>query len=744
MGRFVFKPLFNNYKLKHFSPLSLAKGLGAPIFKLLVFGVISLIILTKLLIKLTRSLPNPTLPQITLPNISIKFVTALTLFVLFINTALIISTYIFYSNILKDLPKAELLKNRNVDLTTKIYDRNGELLYSIYKDENRTLVPLEEVPMHVRLATLAAEDSEFYTHKGVSLKGMSRSAYKYLREGKVTGGSTITQQLVKNALLTPEKTVTRKLKEIIIAFAVEQNFTKDEILEMYLNEVSYGGTAFGIEEAAKQYFEKHVHELTLGEAALLAGLPNSPTKLSPFGTSPKEAKKRQNYVLSQMLENNYISEAQLTQANAQELNYANNLIGIKAPHFVMYVKNLLVDKYGEDMVATGGLEVYTTLDLKSQALLDQSINTEIDKIAHLNVTNAAGLILNPKTGEILAMAGSKNYFDTEKDGNVNVTLMPRQPGSSIKVVNYAYALSNGFTPATIIDDSPVTFNIQGQPPYKPKNYDDKFRGQITLRSALAESRNIPAVKILDKVGVKNMLQLGKDMGITTWEDQYRFGLSLTLGGGEVKLIDLAQVYATLANKGQKPTLTSIMEIKDSSKKTIYKNPCTQSLNCETEKVLDQRVAYMVTDILSDNNARSPAFGSNSSLVVRNHPEVAVKTGTSNNLRDNLTLGYSQDYLVAVWVGNNDNSEMSRIASGVTGAAPIWNTVMTELLTEKESVAWQTPEGMTKLSICNRKEEWFLNELKPPQNCPEDNSKIAEKEDESNRPERRENRRRNLN
>src|SRR3989344_5553133 len=295
---------------------------------------------------------------------------------------------------------------------------------------------------------------------------------------------------------------------------------------------------------------------------------------------------------------------------------------MKAPHFVMYVREILAQKYGEDYLEKGGLEVKTTLDTNIQKLAEKAVSEELKKISYLNVTNAAALVVKVKTGEILAMVGSKDYFDQENDGNVNVLLRPRQPGSSIKVITYAYALANGLTPATILDDKPAVFNIDGQPPYAPKNYDGKYRGKITLRSALAESRNIPAVKVLNTIGVKNMLKLGRQMGITTWNDDSRFGLSLTLGGGDVKMIDLAKVYSTIANYGQQADTISISEINDSSGKNIYKNDCTEK--CASKKVLDTRVAFILTDILKDNSARSPAFGSHSALTIPKHPEVAVK------------------------------------------------------------------------------------------------------------------------
>lgn len=675
-----------------------------------------------------------------------------------------VSSYAFWTIVLKDLPSPRELTTRNVEVSTKIYDRNGILLYKIYKDENRTPVPLSEIPIQVRLATLAIEDAEFYNHIGFSIKGITRAVIKNIRKGELTGGSTITQQLIKNALLSSEKTLIRKLRELVLALQVELEYSKDEILEMYLNEVAYGGTAYGVQEASRMYFGKDVSKLTLGEAALLAGLPKSPTQFSPFGANPDAAIARQKEVIKLMKINGYITEKQKVEAEAEEITFAENKIDIKAPHFVMYVRDQLERKYGKEFVEQGGLEVVTTLDLRIQELAEQIVKDEVDKLSDLNVTNGAVVILSPPTGEVLAMVGSKDYFDLEADGNVNVTTSLRQPGSSIKIVNYAYILSNGFTPASIIVDSPITFLVHGQEPYTPRNYEGGFRGALTLRSAFAESRNVPAVKILNSYGVKNMIDQGRKMGITTWTNPDNYGLSLTLGGGEVRLIDLARVYATVANYGRIPILTSVTKITNHNGAIIEERKCeeieeipliasvqaseaAQLINkpsltsCDGKQVLDPRVAYLITDILKDNIARSPSFGTNSMLVIPEHAEVAVKTGTSNNLRDNLTVGYNQNFLVAAWVGNNDNSPMARVASGVTGASPIFNNIMSALLAQKENHDWDIPDGLVQLPICPLtgtlactgcpvKMEWFLEENKPEVACHPDWFKKVEGEEKS--------------
>ena len=654
------------------------------------------------------SFPKIVLPKIKWPEFKLpkfKFKISIKKRYLFFFVFLFCLGFFTYTFILKDLPSPTELTTRQVDVSTKIYDRNEILLYTIYKDKNRTPVKLSEVPEHVKLATLAAEDAEFYQHPGFSIKGIIRATSKNLSEGRIEGGSTITQQLVKNALLSSEKTFVRKIRELILSVGVEMNYSKDQILEMYLNEVSYGGTTYGIEEASIHYFNKSVSEVTLSEAALLAGLPQSPTRYSPFGNNPDLTFSRQREILHLMKVNKFITAEQEETAINQRITFAENRQNILAPHFVMYVREKLIEEYGEEVVLKGGLTVKTTLDLNIQKLAEKVATEEIEKLKGLRVGNTGIIVLNPQNNEVLAMVGSVDYFDTAKDGNVNVTTRLRQPGSSIKVVNYAEALSNGLTLASIVDDTPITFSVAGQKPYSPKNYDGTYKGKITVRQALAQSRNIPAVKILASYGVSKMIDLGEKMGITTWGDRRRFGLSLTLGGGETRLLDLAQVYSVIANGGYKSEIKDILEVKNFKNKTLFN---INKVDNSFVKVLDSRVSYLLIDVLKDNIARSPAFGLTSMLVVPNHPEVAVKTGTSNDLKDNLTIGFNQDYLVAVWVGNNDNSPMSRVASGITGAAPIWNKIITALLKSSESKEWAIPDGLVYKECFSRK-EWFLEE-----------------------------------
>lgn len=684
----------------------------------------------------TVQLSLPTLPRFRWPRFLRKIPWA---GIIFLGGLVGISLW-FYFSVLRGLPSPNKLATRQQAVSTKIYDRNGVLLFKLYnRKENRSLITLAELPPYLVNATVAIEDREFFYHTGISLRGMLRALKRNVFDHQLQGGSTITQQLVKNALLNRERTWQRKLKEIVLAIRVEMEFDKKEILQMYFNEVGYGGTAYGVEEASQLYFDKSAREVTLAEAALLAGLPAAPTTYSPLGANPELAIERQHQVLRRMVEDGYIDSEAAEQAKAEQLVFAPQKIEITAPHFVMYVKDLLVQKYGEQLVHEGGLEVYTTLDVAIQKLAEKAIAKELSNLNRYQINNAAALVTKPETGEILAMVGSVNYFDFSHDGQVNVTTRPRQPGSAIKPVMYSVALSNGFTPATIIEDSPIVYRIPGLPAYAPQNYDDNFHGRMTLRQALARSYNVPAVKTLSHIGVSKMVEQGQKMGITTWNDPSRFGLSLTLGGGEVKMVDLATAYGTLANMGKRVALNPILYVGDYQGKVYQRFACAESpvgfpsvaqavevTNCDGEQVVNPMVAYQLTDILSDNEARAPAFGRYSSLNIPGYP-VAVKTGTTNNLRDNWTIGYSTDQLVTVWVGNNDNSPMSYVASGLTGAAPIWQMIMSSLVKQRQPQAFAAPEQLVKVTICpvtgtlacgqcGGQTEYFLPGTEPRQAC----------------------------
>ncbi len=640
---------------------------------------------------------------------------------------LLILTVCFYLTILKDLPSPKKLAGET-SFTTSIYDRNGTLLYEIYADDkNRSPVKLDQLPDHIKEATLAIEDKDFYHHFGFSIRGIIRAFYRTVFNQTLQGGSTITQQLVKNALLTPERTVSRKIKEAILTLATEIIYTKDEILEMYFNQTPYGGTAWGIEAAARRYFEKPAADLNLAEAALLAGLPASPTTYSPFGAQPQLAKNRQEMVLNSMIEADFISEEEANQAKEEKLTYAALKEPILAPHFVMYVKEQLVDMFGQKQVEQGGLQVITTLDWEIQQHAQQIVSEEIEKTTQYNVTNGAALVTNPRTGEILAMVGSRDYFDQEIEGNFNVaTTALRQPGSSIKPINYAIALDKGkITAATPLIDAPTCFAQTGLKTYCPSNYNNSFNGLVQVRFALGNSFNIPAVKVLALNGLETFIEEAKKFGITTFTDPKSYGLSLTLGGGEVKMTDMATAFGVLANLGVKKDLAAILEVTDKDGQVLLDNQKT--LGQVGQRVISKEAAYIVSHILLDNGARSAVFGSQSYLVVRGHPEVSVKTGTTNNLRDNWTIGYNPSRLVAVWIGNNDNTPMRSVSSGAIGASSIWNKIITFVF-GKDDLAeeWLSkPENVVGYSVCSlsgklpgesgceTRFEYFIKDYLPP-------------------------------
>jgi len=599
------------------------------------------------------------------------------------------------------LPSISLLHN-SPEISSRVYDSDGNLLYTFYSKVNRLKSDKEKIPEHLRNATIVAEDQNFYSHNGISPVGMVRSLINLIKDGTVSGGSTITQQLIKNTLLTPERSVERKIKEIILAIDLEKEFSKDEILTLYLNRVSYGGVIAGVQSASEFYFDKNVSDLSISESALLASLPKYPNEIITNPNTDSVVFDRQKKVLRQMFEKGYIDKNQMESAMSENINLAMKSQNIVFPHTVMLTSKLLKRDYPNIDIGNTGLEIKTTISNKVQTMAEKVVKEEVEKLKNYNVSNASTIVVDVASGKIISMVGSKDYWDQKIDGSVNVADRLRQPGSSIKVVTYAYALSHGMNPATTILDTPTTFLPKGGKPYTPKNYEGGFKGQMSLRSALAQSRNIPAVKLINQFGVKQIFDLGKKMGIKSWSNPNNYGLSLTLGGGEITLIELAQVYNTIANMGEKVDLRLIESINGT--KT---DSCVLGSYCERERVLDPKVAFQIINILSDNEARSPAFGPNSQLVIKGYPEVAAKTGTSNNLKDNLAIGFNQKYLVAVWVGNNDGTPMARISSGVTGATPIWNRIMTELVKDTEQTAWRVPEGLKLVSVCGRR-EWMDN------------------------------------
>jgi 1A family penicillin-binding protein len=587
---------------------------------------------------------------------------------------------------------------RNEGFSTKILDRNGDALYDIYSDERRTPVDIKNVPVYLKQATIAIEDKNFYKHGGFDIWGIVRGGLKCFT-GHCEGGSTLTQQLIKNVLLNSDRNFLRKIKEFVLAIQIEKKYTKDQILQMYLNEAPYGGTAWGVESAAEAYFGKKVSDLDLIECAIIAGLPQSPSRYSPYSSTPKAYVGRTKDVLRRMREDGYITKDQESSAVKALPNIVFQPRGsdFKAPHFVQYVQKILEDRYGIAAVEQGGLTVTTTLDLSLQEKAQNIVSEEIAKVEKQHITNGASVVVNPETGEILAMVGSKDFNAKDYDGQVNVTTSLRQPGSSFKPFTYVTGFKKGYTPATLLMDVPTTFpGGVGQPDYTPVNYDGKYRGPIQVRYALANSINVTAVKMLALAGIKDVLQTATDMGITTLpptkETLSRVGLSLTLGGGEVKLLDMTTAYSAFVNKGFRVEPIAILKVTDVNGKVLEENKPQKG-----KQVLSEENAFLIDNILSDNNARKDVFGVNSNLNIPGK-NVMVKTGTTNDKRDNWTMGGNSNAMVGVWVGNNDNSPMLNVASGVSGASPIWRRILLEAISGKPNVNFEKPENVVEVSV----------------------------------------------
>ncbi len=602
----------------------------------------------------------------------------------------------------KDLPRPDKVR-RTEGLSTVVLDRNGETLYDIYQDQNRIPVKYEDIPNYLKLATISIEDKDFFKHQGLSTSGIVRGLVACVLVKRCQGGSTLTQQLVKNVLLSDERTIPRKMKEAILAIQIERRYKKDEILQMYLNEAPYGGTAVGVESAAQTYFNKPVKELSLIESALLAGLPQSPSRYSPFTGEEKAYVWRTEQVLRRMREDGHITAIQEADARKQldTLKFADQASSLRAPHFIAYIKDQLVERFGSKIVDAGGLRVTTTLDWKLQNEAQKIVKEEVDKAKGLKVSNGAAVVMDPRTGEILAMVGSKDYTATDSGGfKFNVAVQGiRQPGSSIKPITYAAALKKGYTPATMLMDVETKYpsGDPAKPDYNPKNYDGKYRGPMQLRYALGNSINTIAVKVSALVGVKDVLRLAYDMGLSTLEPNdenlKRIGLSLTLGGGEVTLLELTGAYGVFASGGYYVPPVSMLKVEDAKGKVLFeqKPPAPK-------EVLSKEIAYLISDILSDNDARKEVFGTRSLLVIPGHT-VAVKTGTTDDKRDNWTIGYTPSVVVGAWVGNNDNSPMSAtLASGVTGAAPIWRRIILAALSGKRDEAFARPGDVVEMDV----------------------------------------------
>ncbi|MBV9547608.1 MAG: transglycosylase domain-containing protein [Chloroflexi bacterium] len=623
-----------------------------------------------------------------------------------------------YAMLTRDLPSLSEISNHASFKTAQIFDRKGNLLWEFYDPDGgrRTVVPLSEISQNVIDATLAAEDAFFYQHRGVDLRATIRSALLTGSGTSTTGASTITQQLVRNVILSPEErkqvTLTRKLREIILAYQLDQKLSKDEILEMYLNEVPYGNNSYGVEAAAEDYFDLHARDLDIAQAALIAGLVQAPSEYDPTRQDvartadgiPVATKERQAYVLEQMTRHGFITEQQARDAYAQPLQIKSRQVELKAPHWVMYVRDLVEQKYGAKTLYQGGLKIYTTLDLDYNDKMQQVLQDSKPTIETQGATNAAQIAVNPKTGEILAFNGSLDYNDESIDGQVNILSSERQPGSSIKPIIYSQAFLKGEAPGTPIDDSPTCWKDTPTHQWCPNNFDNIFHGPTTIRSALGNSLNIPAVKTLDFVGVDAAIQNGQNFGITTWgpDSGKTFGLSLTLGGAEVTPIDMAQVYATFANNGLKIPLVSVTRIVDAEGNVLedYKVP-------QGDQVIDPRAAYMITNVLSDPNAKLFTYGPNTPLMLHQNDDpkgplwpAASKTGTTDNYRDTWTDGYTPDLAIVVWVGNADGHPMHQTLSTLT-AAKVWPASMKMSFDyfQMHPEDFVRPDGLVDRQVC---------------------------------------------
>ncbi|MFH1461180.1 MAG: PBP1A family penicillin-binding protein [Patescibacteria group bacterium] len=650
--------------------------------------------------------------------------------IIFLGIIGVLTVIIITAYFAKDLPDPTKIEDREIIESTKIYDRTGQIvLYDIHGEEKRTIIPLEEIPQFIKEATIAIEDDNFYHHIGLDWKGILRAAWANLTNQRIAqGGSTITQQFIKNAYLggpQSARTFARKIKEAILALLMERKYSKDEILGFYLNQVPYGSNAYGIEAASQTFFNKSAKDLTLAQGALLSALPNAPSYYSPSGSHPDELKVRQEDILDRMVNFGYLSQEQADQAKQEELKYASPG-DLKAHHFVTMVQEYLEDKYGSDYtdINMAGLKVYTSLDWSLQEAAEQAVTKGTEKNTAYRATNAALVAINPKTGQVLALVGSKNYSEDQ----FNVATSPnRQPGSSFKPFAYAMAFKKGFTPETILFDLKTNFGKfgpgEGQD-YSPKNYDLKFRGPVTMRTALAQSINVPSVKTLYLAGVNDTINLAQDMGITTLKERNRYGLSLVLGGGEVKLIDETAAYGVFAAEGIKHPLSFVLRIKDNQGNIL------EEFKDDSNRVLDEQIARQISDILSDEEARAPIFGSHSKLYLPGRP-AAVKTGTTQDYADGWTIGYTPSLVVGVWAGNNDfTKKMKEGAAGVYVAAPIWNDFMTgayQVKTKEEKTSIDDSlknELLQEFTLPKETEKFTLPEPSPESNIPMVNGQIA--------------------
>ena len=599
----------------------------------------------------------------------------------------ILTSWVFLISL--NLPDPTQIESFSPKESSKIFDRNGNLLYEIYGEEKRTIIPLDEIPKKAILATIAIEDRNFFSHPAFDIRSILRAIfYNILHLKFAQGASTITQQLARNAFLVPEKTLTRKIREIILAIKIEKKYSKEKILELYLNQIPYGNNCYGIEAASKNYFDKKAKDLTLAESALLAALPKAPSFYNPYGKNLNLLLERKNLVLKKMKEYGFISEEEFEKAIKEEIKFKPPKTKILAPHFVIYVKRYLEEKYGEKVLKTKGLRVITTLDLEVQKMAEEAIKWGVERNRKIsNAKNAAMVVEDAKNGQILAMVGSYDYFDIENQGNYNCTLALRQPGSAFKPFAYLQSFLKGYNDKTIVFDLKTEFNTSKNKiySYQPKNFDKIFRGPVSLRNALAQSINVPSVKVLYLAGIKETIELAKKLGIKTLEDPNRYGLSLVLGGGEVRLIDLVQSYSVFAQEGNYHPQSFILEIKDNQGKILEKWEDKPTLI-----IKNQEAVRLLNDILKDNKARAPLFGGENNLVQINDREIAAKTGTTQDTRDAWIIAYTPSYVVGIWVGNNDNSPMLR-GSSILLATPIWNYFAKKFFEDKPKEEFRVPK-----------------------------------------------------
>ncbi|CAN5143200.1 hypothetical protein BH09PAT2_BH09PAT2_08200 [soil metagenome] len=623
-----------------------------------------------------------------------------------------IATYAYF---VRDLSSKENIINKK-NAGVILLDRNGKPFFTLFDANAKNPVTFKDIPKHTTQAFVAIEDREFYTHSGFSIRGLGRAVRENVTsESFAQGGSTITQQLIKNAILSADKQLLRKYQELVLAVELERRYSKDDILEMYLNTIYFGEGSFGLQDASQKYFSKDAKELTLGESALLAGLIQAPSALSPISGNLQAALKRKNLVLQEMQEQGYISEIVKKQAQAEKIQIhpSSTAINQEAVHFALMVQDMLIQEYGEQRVAQSGFEVKTTLDLDLQKKAQLAVENQVQKLTTSKVTNGAAVVIDPKTGQILALVGSHDWND-ESNGRINMALHPRQPGSSFKPIIYAKALDDHIiTTSTKIDDKPVKFGT-----YEPFNYDHKFRDSVLIRYALANSLNIPAVHVLDMLGVKKGVEFARTMGLTTLTDDADYGLSLVLGSAEVPLVEMTNAYATFANGGVWNEYSTFTEVRDKDGTSVLEK------DKATRQVLSEGAAYLISSILSDNKARSDTFGG----ALNFSREAAVKTGTTNDYKDALTIGYTPQVVVGVWIGNNDNTPMTSIA-GSLGAAPIWRQIMEAYLQGKPIESVQKPlteivdekvcleDGMkVEYATSSAFVEYFLRGTKPTALC----------------------------